>query len=134
MNAAVKKQWVEALRSGKYQQGTEALCTRKDGQDQFCCLGVLCDLYTETFPRAIGRWHSDIVEGVVGFASLRPNDDGVDEEWNHEVLTPAVREWAGLVSDDPLVNYKGAKATVSSLNDTVRMSFGEIADAIERSL
>jgi hypothetical protein len=34
------KEWVEALRSGKYIQGQTAL--RRD--DKFCCLGVLCDI------------------------------------------------------------------------------------------
>lgn len=33
--------WVEALRSGEYQQTTMSL---RNG-DKFCCLGVLCDLY-----------------------------------------------------------------------------------------
>lgn len=33
-------EWTAALRSGKYEQGQEALC--KDGR--YCCLGVLADL------------------------------------------------------------------------------------------
>jgi hypothetical protein len=36
----VKKQWVEALRRGKYEQGHEQL--RRDGR--FCCLGILCEI------------------------------------------------------------------------------------------
>lgn len=39
--------WVEALRSGKYTQGTEKL--RKiltTGQVTHCCLGVLCEINT----------------------------------------------------------------------------------------
>lgn len=32
--------WVPALRSGKYTQGTGSL---RDANDNFCCLGVLCD-------------------------------------------------------------------------------------------
>jgi len=36
----VMGKWTEALRSGKYKQGTGAL--RK--KDAYCCLGVLCDL------------------------------------------------------------------------------------------
>ncbi len=43
MNAAIKKRWVKALRSGKYEQGTNML--RNDplpGEKyQYCCLGVL---------------------------------------------------------------------------------------------
>lgn len=37
------KLWVEALRSGKYEQGTHYL--EKDGK--LCCLGVACRLYIE---------------------------------------------------------------------------------------
>ena len=40
MNKKIKKQWLEALRSGKYRQTKEAL---KD-DDGYCCLGVLCNL------------------------------------------------------------------------------------------
>lgn len=36
----VRKEWVEALRSGKYEQGKGQLV--KDGK--YCCLGVLCEV------------------------------------------------------------------------------------------
>ena len=36
-----QKQWIAALRSGAYEQGTEWL--EKDGK--FCCLGVACNLF-----------------------------------------------------------------------------------------
>ena len=38
MDPEIKRQWVEALRSGKYEQGR--LFLERDGK--FCCLGVLC--------------------------------------------------------------------------------------------
>lgn len=40
MKAKLKAKWVEALRSGKYEQGKYYLS--KGGK--FCCLGVLCDV------------------------------------------------------------------------------------------
>jgi hypothetical protein len=40
MDAEIKRKWVEALRSGAYEQGRGQLC--KDGA--YCCLGVLCVL------------------------------------------------------------------------------------------
>ena len=40
-----RKIWVEALRSGKYEQGRATLFA--DGK--FCCLGVACDLFAEEF-------------------------------------------------------------------------------------
>lgn len=39
MNPEIKQNWLEALRSGKYQQGRGCL---KQG-NKYCCLGVLCD-------------------------------------------------------------------------------------------
>jgi hypothetical protein len=41
MKKAVKKRWVAALRSGEYDQTQEKLF---DGENGFCCLGVLCDI------------------------------------------------------------------------------------------
>ncbi len=40
MDAELKTKWVEALRSGEYEQGIMYL--RRDGKH--CCLGVLCEL------------------------------------------------------------------------------------------
>src|SRR4051812_403851 len=37
---ALKTRWIEALESGQYEQGRH--CLRH--KNQFCCLGVLCDL------------------------------------------------------------------------------------------
>jgi len=51
MNPEVKAKWVEALRSGNYVQGQEALVTRSyhdftgDAVCTYCCLGVLQTLY-----------------------------------------------------------------------------------------
>lgn len=39
----VKKQWIKALKSGKYKQGFITLHNQKD--DTFCCLGVLGDIH-----------------------------------------------------------------------------------------
>lgn len=132
MNAAVKKQWVEALRSGKYQQGTAALRTHKDGQDQYCCLGVLCDLYTKAFPKAVGRWDDVVEDGVVPFCFSNCLDS--IEHWQHEILTPAVREWAGLETGDPALNFAGDRFCVSTLNDDERLDFNAIANLIEEQL
>lgn len=41
MNADLKAKWIEALRSGKYAQGKNAMRTT---EDTYCCLGVLCDV------------------------------------------------------------------------------------------
>ncbi len=60
MQAELKAKWVAALRSGKYQQSSDALRT----EDGFCCLGVLCDIVDPegwVDNRGCGgyRWKSD---------------------------------------------------------------------------
>ncbi len=37
----VKKQWLEALRSGKYKQGKDSLIKETNDGFSYCCLGVL---------------------------------------------------------------------------------------------
>ena len=45
MNKEIKKKWLAALRSGKYKQTRNQLReVVADGEDGFCCLGVLCDV------------------------------------------------------------------------------------------
>jgi hypothetical protein len=41
MKEDVKGEWVRALRSGKYRQGTGALRSK---DDEYCCMGVLCEV------------------------------------------------------------------------------------------
>jgi hypothetical protein len=41
MDVNIKQKWLEALRSGKYKQGSKCL---RPKEDEFCCLGVLCDV------------------------------------------------------------------------------------------
>jgi hypothetical protein len=45
MDAQLKANWIEALRSGKYQQAKSFLKT----DDGYCCLGVLCDIQGADF-------------------------------------------------------------------------------------
>lgn len=56
MDAQLKAKWVEALRSGDYQQGMNYL---RRG-NSFCCLGVLCDISQR------GDWTRDEEDPVPG--------------------------------------------------------------------
>ncbi len=40
MKKELKKKWIDALRSGKYEQGQYCL---RNIKDKYCCLGVLAD-------------------------------------------------------------------------------------------
>ncbi len=46
MNPEIKTKWIKALASGKYKKGEGALKKiNDDGKREYCCLGVLCDMY-----------------------------------------------------------------------------------------
>jgi hypothetical protein len=36
--------WIEALKSGNYEQGKECLCSVNDDSKNYCCLGVGCEI------------------------------------------------------------------------------------------
>lgn len=44
MNKEIKKDWINALKSGKYKQGQGKL---RDN-NCYCCLGILCDIIEPT--------------------------------------------------------------------------------------
>ncbi len=113
MDKKVKKQWVAALRGGKYKQ-TKSTLRDEDG---YCCLGVLCQL------------HSDIV-GVAEFVKTG--------EYTYldtpAVLPSEVRDWADIkFANGPRVTINGEILSLSHHNDTGR-TFDQIADAIEAEL
>jgi len=111
MNPKIKQKWLNALRSGEYQQTQERL--RKE--DGFCCLGVLCDLYIK----------ENNVEWEIN------EDDMYRYEKHFTVLPPSVVGWAGVEDSNPYVN--GGIGTLSGLNDK-GFTFNEIADLIEEHL
>jgi len=119
VNEDVKRQWVAALRSGKYEQGRQRL--EKDGR--FCCLGVLCDLAVKA--GVVERVHGEYEHGVVGFA--RPSDP---EGPNASTPPWAVVKWAGMDSDLMALTIRA----LINLNDIKGLSFEEIADRIEEQL
>lgn len=110
MHEPIAKQWIAALRSGKYAQATGALRT----SDGFCCLGVLCDLNGV-------KWTLD--EGDGSFIALGAT----------EILPLSIQEWAGLNSNSGIIPFRevaGRDHELSALNDNGK-TFSEIADIIE---
>ena len=113
MNKNIKTKWLEALRSGEYQQAQRNL---KRG-DSLCCLGVLCDIHAKETnntwkPHSIGN-RSDY--SYIGKYGELPN----------EVIV-----WAGLNNSEPIVG----DTTLIKLNDNLYYSFNQIADEIEKHL
>lgn len=123
MNQEVKQKWVDALRSGKYEQGSGILRYR----DRFCCLGVLCDLYAQDHPEA--KWA--IGENPVSLIKYYSFD--VNEYSQVYYLSPTIYEWAGLDEHNPIVVFQGKKRYLADLND-MGYDFKQIADLIEKNL
>lgn len=121
MNKQVKKKWVAALRSGKYEQGRSAL---RCG-DKFCCLGVLCDLHRKATKKGQSAWKSN------GQHYAYKGETG---------LPPAVvSKWAKIDRCNPFVTaispcHVPRKEALSQINDHWKYDFNMIADAIEKSL
>jgi hypothetical protein len=111
MDAELKTKWVEALRSGEYDQGKNAL---KSTDGSFCCLGVLCDL---KYGKEIWKENKDCYGDYSGTYRLSPiNGKGVDfptENKRRElgISNSVMRQLAEMNDDD--------------------YSFEQIADVIE---
>lgn len=145
MNPEIKAEWVAALRSGEYRQTKRQL---RYG-DNFCCLGVLCDLRAK---KGKGKWLNTSGPHYGGNGGLPfaydPGDDGVA---NNACLPMAVWKEAGLRSCGGLIEpyeieqielkyglhtdrvNRGLSADLTYLNDH-GLSFHQIADVIEKYL
>jgi hypothetical protein len=114
MNQDIKDKWVAALRSGEYKQGKRKLRNK----DKFCCLGVLCDVYSKE--KGV-EWSKE--NTYFGFS---------------EILPKIVADWSGLQDSDPKLSdksvYPYSKVELSYLNDSYNFNFFEIANLIEAQL
>ena len=118
MNREVKAEWVEALRSGQYRQGANYLRKNNGQEDEFCCLGVLCEIAVE---------HGAISEPLRKASRIYSYALG-----EMQVLPQSVVEWAGLPDDNPTIGRSGVRLT--GLNDSGLYTFAEIAALIEEDL
>lgn len=125
MNPEVKAKWLAALRSGEYQQTTWQL--KSDCGSAYCCLGVATDLFRKETGE--GEWIEEY-----GMAKFKIHD--VSEAG---VLSPVVRQWAGLPDYNPSVRLPSEAVgesyitSVAELNDN-GYTFAQIADLIEAQL
>lgn len=126
---------VDALRSGKYRQttGNLAVYDEKQKRKKFCCLGVACEvaranglaLDVERMQRQDYRDQATYSFGDAHGAS-------------YSMLPPSVVQWYGFSDDDPDLiraddeedNYTYYE-TATHCNDSLGMSFRQIADAFE---
>jgi len=128
MNKA-RKEWVEALRSGKYKQGTGTLHTKlPDDSEEFCCLGVACDLF---YPKCdvikVENENSDMVsyDGQGGTLPIAIAKHLGFETTGNRFQNLIVKIESGI--------YKGSSVGITILNDN-GMTFGQLAQIIENDL
>lgn len=129
MDADVKGKWLEALRSGEYEQTTGALRSTNG----YCCLGVLCEVAVKNgvIPEAVPD-EINVPETTYYYAE--------SGSW----LPDAVTEWAVLALSDPSMTMGVTdpngnalvekNVTLSSLNDIYGYDFEQIANVIETHL
>lgn len=115
MNENAKK-WVEALRSGEYEQCSKQLRKKHRGAYRYCCLGVAADI------SSLGNWNNN------EFISGLQRED--------QVLVENVKIWLGLNTSHGRLDIKKTTGgiqhiTLAELNDEGK-SFSEIADIIEK--
>jgi hypothetical protein len=115
MNLKNKKKWIEALRSGDYEQSAGVLhAIDEQGNDSFCCLGVACKLYEEDGDIQVDR-HAVLVR-YDGYKGILPD---------------AVLTWLGTkTAMGEYIHPDGKTGSLISLNDT-GSTFDEIADVLE---
>lgn len=128
MKEKVKDLWVEALRSGKYEQTTGFL---KKGNG-YCCLGVLCDVYAKTqkkkgFQKSSSQLYH--LKNVYNFDNKRAG------------LPDRVIKWAGINANGKIIISENSEIisqnnTISylmMLNDRDGKTFDEIATFVEKN-
>lgn len=144
MRPEVKEKWIKALKSGDYQKAKGRLTA---GGNQFCCLGVLCDLAAK---EGLGRWEVPHDEAI-----QEPVFIDVKKERADAVLPRAVVEWAGLdtklegssvfaptIGANPRIQdryvmdgiHRVAVASLAELNDHSEFTLSEIGDVVEAEL
>jgi len=119
MKSEIKQRWIEALRSGDYEQGKEYL----NNHNRFCCLGVLCDLYSQD---CNVDWETD-PHKITTLKTLFNEQD---------YLPMPVTLWAGIVPKDKeniSTDIETSKGNLSWLNDS-GATFGDIANIIEEEI
>ena len=136
MNPEIKQKWVNALHSGKYEQGNGKLYS---GQG-YCCLGVLCDLYSK---------ENNLKWEFRGDDVIKTEDEVVPSEFQDcdyfyfdgesEFLPESVKEWAQLSANNPQVKVKLEDKEdarfyfdeIANLNDA-GYSFTQLAEIIDK--
>lgn len=124
MKKKIMTKWVKALRSNKYKQGKDLLCT---DDNKFCCLGVLCDLYQNEAKRNKKAQLNSLIDKKIGC---------VVYGGEMRFLPNKVMDWAGLNTDKGVTSHIKRSAPYSKCTSLANMNdcgltFETIANFIE---
>lgn len=135
MNTEIKQKWVNALRSGEYEQGSEKLYSGRG----YCCLGVLCDLYSKENGLKWEFRGDDVIktEDEIVPSQLQKYDYFYFDD-ESEFLPESVKEWAELSVKNPQVRVECEDDEdarfyvdeIANVNDS-GYSFTQLAEIIE---
>ena len=117
MRKEIAQIWKAALRSGKYKQTTRQLAKKNifDKGYSYCCLGVLCEIYSLKNPE------------------FRVKETHLQKSYGHfsdsYMLPPDVQSWAGIKTRQGKFFEIENKKSLIKLNDS-GYTFHKIADVI----
>lgn len=132
MKADLKQKWVEALRSGEYEQADGALHDAR--KNSYCCLGVLCVVVGAKFAE-FTREADDSDFGADHFSNVPVLNDRLLSSGEDNELTGEWCEEIGLPDQGDLIELNdGVGADENSPRFKRRHSFTEIADWIEANI
>ena len=147
MKRELLNKWIDALRSGEYEQGNGVLCLESATEPEklfHCCLGVLCEV--AGLNREVicdGEFVSNVdvstinggehVTHEAGPPYLNPDRDGYLHYYS---LNPACRGDEVLPEDfrsDQGISLS-MQQTLTEMNDAGYASFDDIADMLEQAV
>lgn len=131
MNTENVAKWVQALRSGEYEQTQEVLAREPlAGESSFCCLGVACEVAIQD---GLDIERKVNVEGNVLYdTSVATLPDSVSRWLGVGLGYENVSVYTFNTNNDVVDSHLGERVTVTLLNDRFGFSFEEIADALEK--
>lgn len=142
-----KNEWIAALRSGDYIQGRELLMKTDEGVTTSCCLGVFCDLQAKkgllkktplikhdeftvfSFGRTTAYGDFSTIELPIFLA--RRLDTDYSPIVPVSALSPKHQE---MHSQHVFPVTNPDSITLPYLNDTLELSFSQIADVLEKAI
>jgi len=135
MNDNAKK-WVQALRSGDWNQTTNTLRRHTEGPSTYtgpgepvgyCCLGVACEMFRQEHPEKLTRVNRP--DGETTYLSTDKN--GTLDDSGYSGLPKMVREWLGMYGAIGVFEEAiNGHCSLAQMND-FGLPFGKIANCIE---